>query len=848
MVNKVKIINDIKIISEQVGVAVFSYNDIHNEQIDNEYHYDYQSVINQVSRVKQISYDDTEKILVERGILKPLPGGEYEVDVGASTRGGGGLNYGDVFFSHTSNDYHTNLHELAHSLQVKYNLFDSDKMRSLYDIAQTGLKPSENIENKLLDKSNYYLFLNEQHADAFASAVLMLRSESTMDFIKQSSIALANGENNMLAGVLSFGNTEFGVEGKNSKFYANKPVMQELVKTIKQIRKEGKNAEFFDTNGVINSEKVAKLCEDIVMRSAYSPRTINAFFNYDITDTHSSLEQGWRKHALGSMVKALPATIISWSSENVLERLKDIRRHRKLRSQQMEKMMNFASQKQIHKDPEMHALKEYERLKTKITLLDFKMPQEHIGFNLEDKLSIMMKHQMPYNLIDNRVNNLKEDSSIKRLIMKYEYKKELKNINRLLMENKDNIYFRNLINSEVSPNQIIKMIREKDKNPQNNVVAESNLKPQKMYDTFIAHDIKSVTDKIQVFADKYQVNGPIKSELIKIMMSRPQQANYLVTRDKLADNISFINDTFGVKKRQFKKDLGIVLDAIGANHYYNQEMPKYKNIMENLKQVPIEKIPETINQCVAQEKEDRLSRIILKDKAYDNIMKMEDFMEHKGDEYKEATLETIKSLAVLNKEEREEVLKNQLKEIKEDLQPFIQNLPEEAISNEDMDNLKIETVSTKSDKKLTKNSETKDDVDSFETSLDKERIAVLSGRAEQSTKTVIQSEDKSVVEQMTEQVPMPKIQEPTKLNNISPKPSEQKISAEPMSKQLSGKVSDMSKKEKATFFVNLRKGVNMLLSKVSFGKEKTTENQVTQNRETSIVQTQVINKVTAQGR
>ena len=131
---------------------------------------------------------------------------------------------------------------------------------------------------------------------------------------------------------------------------------------------------------------------------------------------------------------------------------------------------------------------------------------------------------------------------------------------------------------------------------------------------------------------------------------------------------------------------------------------------------------------------------------------------------------------------------------------------------------------------------------------DKERIAVLSGRAEQSTKTVIQSENKSVVEQMTEQVPMPKIQEPTKLNNISPKPSEQKISAEPMSKQLSGKVSDMSKKEKATFFVNLRKGVNMLLSKVSFGKEKTTENQVTQNRETSIVQTQVINKVTAQGR
>lgn len=98
---KVSDINkDIRSISDKVGVAVFAYDDIHNENINNEFHYDYERVIAEVSRLQQIAPEEAEKMLVEWRILKPLPGGEYEVDVGRSTRGGGGINYGNAFLAY----------------------------------------------------------------------------------------------------------------------------------------------------------------------------------------------------------------------------------------------------------------------------------------------------------------------------------------------------------------------------------------------------------------------------------------------------------------------------------------------------------------------------------------------------------------------------------------------------------------------------------------------------------------------------------------------------------------------------------------------------------------------------
>ena len=120
MVKAVDVDKDIRMIAEKVGVAVFSYDEIHNKNIVNEFHYDYQRVIQDVSKAQKITPDEAEAALSKSGVLKLLPNGEYEVNVGESTKGGGGINYGSVFFSITSKDYTTKYHELAHSLQTQY--------------------------------------------------------------------------------------------------------------------------------------------------------------------------------------------------------------------------------------------------------------------------------------------------------------------------------------------------------------------------------------------------------------------------------------------------------------------------------------------------------------------------------------------------------------------------------------------------------------------------------------------------------------------------------------------------------------------------------------------------------
>lgn len=73
MVKASDINKDIRSIGEKVGVAVFSYDDIHNENINNEFHYDYERVIAEVSRLQKIAPEEAEAQLVKRGVLRPLP-------------------------------------------------------------------------------------------------------------------------------------------------------------------------------------------------------------------------------------------------------------------------------------------------------------------------------------------------------------------------------------------------------------------------------------------------------------------------------------------------------------------------------------------------------------------------------------------------------------------------------------------------------------------------------------------------------------------------------------------------------------------------------------------------------
>lgn len=459
MVKASDINKDIRSIGEKVGVAVFSYDDIHNENINNEFHYDYERVIAEVSRLQKIAPEEAEAQLVKRGVLRPLPGGEYEVDVGGTTRNGGGINYGSAFFSLSSKDYQIKYHELGHSLQDKYGLFDDEKMNRLYETAEKGLKNGENKEDKLLDRGNYHQYLMEMHSETFAYAALMLRAENRRDFLWQASQAYNSAISRNVDAALSFGKTEYSTDGgNNSKFYATKPVMKPMIKAIWKIRKEGRQGEFFDENGVLKDEKLARLCEEVVVKNAYSPRTLKSFFEYRITDGHSGQEKGWRGDTLKSLVQ-MPLSMIGLLQEgDIKEKFKSIFRHEKLVAEQNKKVEKFASKRVDYGNPELTALKEYERIQTKIGVVDRKFPGKYIALTFGENIR---RTGLPDCSIRFLANWYGENSSEKKAI-----EKELKSVRKIMTENKGNPYFEKLLQAEPKSNELRQMIREKQQNPQ----------------------------------------------------------------------------------------------------------------------------------------------------------------------------------------------------------------------------------------------------------------------------------------------------------------------------------------------------------------------------------------------
>ncbi len=593
MVKASDINKDIRSIAEKVGVAVFSYDDIHNEGINNEFHYDYERVIAEVSRLQKITPKEAEAQLVERGILKPLPGGEYEVDVGGTTRGGGGINYGSAFFSLSSKDYQIKYHELAHSLQDEYGLFDDEKLNRLYETAEKGLKDGENKEDKLLDRGNYLLYLNEMHSETFGYAALMLRAENRRDFLWQASQAYNSAINRNADAVLSFGKTEYGVDSENnSKFYATKSVMKPMIKMIWKIRREGRQGDFFDENGVLKDEKLARLCEDVVMKNAYSPRTLRAFFEYNVLDGHSKQERGWRRDTLKALVQRPVIRLLQ--EGGVKERVKSIYRHYELVAAQNKKMENFVAKRKDYGNPELTALKDYERVQTKILLTDKKLPGKSFAVWGRDLLPNMVKNEMPDSSIRYLASILGKNPSEKKAI-----EEGFKSINKLINENKGNPYFEKLVQAELKGNQLHRIIQEKQQNPQKEVT--SGLFAKKKDYNFAAMFIEQEVENIENFAEKYHLDPVLKESLLETMIKNPQALEDTQNRDILISAHMASNNLKGKKKKEFVKEFNHLMDNISFNHFLNQENPLYQEALQVLSKQPVEKYAEKIVEINEQE-------------------------------------------------------------------------------------------------------------------------------------------------------------------------------------------------------------------------------------------------------
>lgn len=591
MVKARDINKDIRSIAGKVGVAVFSYDDIHNENINNEFHYDYEKVIAEVSRLQKITPEEAETQLLESDVLKPLPGGEYEVDVGESTRGGGGLNRGDVFFNFSSKDYHVKYHELAHSLQREYNLFDDEKMNRLYETAGKGLKSGEDKEDKLLDRGDYRRYLNEMHSETFSYAALMLRAENRRDFLWQASQAYNSAVTQNIAAALSFGKMEYGSEN-SEKFYATKPVMKPMIKAIWKIRKEGRQGEFFDEKGVLKDEKLARLCEDVVMKNAYSPRTLKAFFEYRVLDGHSKEEKGWRGDSLKALAQ-MPLTVVGLLQENGLAKnIISNFKHKKLVAKQNKKLEKFAATRVDYGNPELTALKEYERLCARIQVMDRKLPGKYIAY-----------------AVGKYVRSGLPDCSIRRLADVYGEKpaekkaaeKELREIRKIITENKGNPYFERLLQAEPKDNELRGMIREKQQNLQKEVT--SGLVAKEESYGFAMFPIRKQVENIENFAKKYQLDPMIKKSLLTAMARNPQALDDAQSRDVLISAHRVSNDFLGIKKRKFTQEFNKLMDDIGHSYYSNRGNPLYREALQELSKLPTEKYAEKVVEMDKYERE-----------------------------------------------------------------------------------------------------------------------------------------------------------------------------------------------------------------------------------------------------
>ena len=288
---------DFERLAALTGTASFAYEELHNENVNNYSHYDYEKVINAVSKAKNISYDEARNRLIDAGVLRYLADGDFAIDVGSSTRSGGGINYrgGLIQFCHSQRDAQVLYHEYAHSLQSMYHPFNDDVLNKMYNDSFMDMKKNTYMSQ------DYYRYLNEMHSETFAYTIMLMRAKSTKEFMDIAAEALSYGASMTINGSKEK-QTIYGQSGANSKYYATYNVMKETIKTVLKLKRKQKYKDYFDENGAIKPQEMCNLARDIVQKSAYSPRQFRAFM------AHRMMTMPFKKTEIKANISDRPIT------------------------------------------------------------------------------------------------------------------------------------------------------------------------------------------------------------------------------------------------------------------------------------------------------------------------------------------------------------------------------------------------------------------------------------------------------------------------------------------------------------------------------------------------------------
>ena len=426
---------DLAAMAKETGTVGFSYNDIHNSGVDTAMHNDYKKVINSVAKANEILPMEAEKKLLECGALTPLPNGEYMVNVGYSTRNGGGRNKnGVVFFTASNEDVHSQYHEMAHSYQKKDNLFGEATIDKMYSAAEKGLGTGE--QGILADRNTYQTYLKETHSEIFAQTSLMLREESYLGFVNQALYAKDFGDSRNAEGLMAGALLDKGSADK-AKLYACKPVMDAAIKEVAAIRKQGKRTEYFNADGTLNAQKVSKLCEKITLENAYSPRTYKSFLDNNLTQGFFSDAKDWKKGSFIALARYLPAKIsmgIQNAGKNIRKKISGFK-HSFLRRNDKSALQKMTAHRKMSDNPQIQAANDYAYIQAKMLLVAKSSGYQNGDDFIDDKLAEMNKNNMSAADLQQMAKDIKAPKALK----------DLKDAYSIMVENRANPYFQALM-------------------------------------------------------------------------------------------------------------------------------------------------------------------------------------------------------------------------------------------------------------------------------------------------------------------------------------------------------------------------------------------------------------------
>lgn len=223
--------SDLQQICEDTYAQYLCYDDIHTTD-------EKKDVEKYLQALKKAGYSLRQSL--KNGIISPEYGGGLKINhFGEREEAGYTLSAKNgrslVVVSGFDTDYERNTvyHECAHLYQQKLNLFALQK------------------------DEDYRKYLQEVHANTFASMVMLLRSKTVLEYKKQQLCRIATGINT------------FNRTNQKHFYYLSLPLELELIKDVR--RKGRKNVlKSFSKNGRLDFEKMACYTADLVEKYAYS--------------------------------------------------------------------------------------------------------------------------------------------------------------------------------------------------------------------------------------------------------------------------------------------------------------------------------------------------------------------------------------------------------------------------------------------------------------------------------------------------------------------------------------------------------------------------------------------------